>query len=1132
MSDLLSADRVARDQAIDADGSVLVQAPAGSGKTTLLVQRYLRLLGRVEGPEQILALTFTRLAAQEMRERITGALRAAAQDTCPADLQVKTWELAVLARRQMERRQVEVERYPARMRIETIDSFNAWLSQQLPISAGAGGGLRIEDDATLLYQRAAERTLAHEANDVFGAAIERTLVLDDLRYQKLLELIARMLPTRDRWLPLLAGRLQATGSLDEGQLKKLRNLFDEDLAVLVSRALARAKEVMGEEKLQRLSLLIRGAADRLGDSRPEFVEWRQIRGELGAETADLPRWRALATLMLTSKDEFRKTVNAASGFPPKTAEKAAMQDILLEFAQDSKILPALAELQYLPLPKYSDAQWARVRDVAQLLVFAAAQLSEVFREAGAVDFPAVSLAALRALGSSEEPSDLALRLDYRLQHVLVDEFQDTSGGQLELLRLLTTGWQRGDGRSLFCVGDPMQSIYGFRQAEVRAFLELADEGIGDIRFEVQRLSGNFRSSKAIVDWTNRCFAQVLPRVDNRDRGAIAFRTSESARPAATGAEEPAVALTAYASRGEEAAAIADLIAERLSQRREWRVAILVRAKKHAHEIAAALRDREIEFHAVDIEPLQERAAVRDLIMLTRALLHLGDRIAWLAVLRGPWVGLCLADLWVLARSAAVVRDSLVDETALLALTEDGRQRCRKLNQILESAFQERGRTTTTRWVERTWLNLGGPSCVANAEELASVRTAFERLSKIEEGGLPDNTHLAERFAGLFATQGAAGRVEIMTIHKAKGLEFDCVILPALDRMVPRHNDALLLSHQFARSKRDGMVMAARPPVGSDKDPLFDFLRRQARDAENLEAQRLLYVACTRAKSELYLSIVREPIADARAAEGSPPDPVDDEVDRPPPKEWAPRSGSLASVLWPYYGQEFVMQPPRAGIVARVLQGGALRRVPSHWRPTFDHYKVEGTTLDVPSEARSEPPIFDWAGETARQVGSLVHAELQTLTLEAGNEASLRDREPHYRRWLALRGIPADRLREAGARVVSALIGIQGDPRGRWILQENHRDSQREQALSGVWRGEVVRVVFDRSFIDETGVRWVIDYKTSLHQGSGIEEFLDREAQRYQAQMERYAAIAAQRGPEPVRMGLYFPLMRGWREWAP
>ena len=118
--------------------------------------------------------------------------------------------------------------------------------------------------------------------------------------------------------------------------------------------------------------------------------------------------------------------------------------------------------------------------------------------------------------------------------------------------------------------------------------------------------------------------------------------------------------------------------------------------------------------------------------------------------------------------------------------------------------------------------------------------------------------------------------------------------------------------------------------------------------------------------------------------------------------------------------------------------------------------------------------------------------------------------------------------------MTALIAVQGDPRGRWILQRRGgRDDFREYAVSGQWRGEVVRAVFDRSFIDERGIRWVIDYKTSQHAGGGsLAEFLDREVERYRPQLQRYALLARKLGPEPVRVGLYFPLMRAWREWSP
>jgi ATP-dependent helicase/nuclease subunit A len=207
----------------------------------------------------------------------------------------------------------------------------------------------------------------------------------------------------------------------------------------------------------------------------------------------------------------------------------------------------------------------------------------------------------------------------------------------------------------------------------------------------------------------------------------------------------------------------------------------------------------------------------------------------------------------------------------------------------------------------------------------------------------------------------------------------------------------------------------------------------------------------------------------------------------------------------------------------------LRRVPRDWSQSAHTAPLQGEAITAPLR-RDETPIFDWAGETARRVGSLVHAELQGMDLTSLDEAAVRARRGHYRRWLGLHGVPHDRLEAATMRVVEALLGVQRDPRGRWILESGYRGDLREHALSGHAQGEWVRVVFDRSFID-AGVRWVIDYKTSQHLGSGIEQFLDREVERYRPQLHRYGQLARRLGPEPVRLGLYFPLMGAWREWA-
>jgi ATP-dependent exoDNAse (exonuclease V) beta subunit len=1122
MTDAAIGDAGARERAVALENSVLVQAPAGSGKTTLLTQRYLRLLAGAAIPENILALTFTRRAALEMRERVARALEAARAPAAPADLDTRTWELAVAAVRHLDSVGIDLAAHPARMRIETIDAFNAWLAAQLPVTARTGARFATVEDAGSLYREAARRALAYEAPDAFGAAVESVLALGDQRWSSLAARIAQMLASRDHWLPLIAGGLETSSGLDAAASRQLRARFDADLSFVVARALADAVAVLGGERLAALSRLVASLAARLGAARPDLAPWRADASPLRAEPRDIPRWRGVLGLVLLKGGAIRARLTKAEGFAPGSADKALMQDLLVELARDPRVRVALADVAALPEPRYGDREWERVRDVAQVLMLAAAMLEGVFREAGAVDFTAVAIAARRALGGAQEPTDLALRLDYRLQHVLVDEFQDTSATQLALLRVLTAGWQDGDGRSLFCVGDPMQSIYRFRQAEVRGFLALAERGLGDLRFAVQRLSSNFRTGPELVAWVNATFSRILPAVDDGERGAIAFRAGVAARHAPP-ATSVGVSFARHASPHAEAGAIAALIAARREEHPHWRIAVLVRAKSHAQAIGAQLRERGIAFAALDIEPLQDRAAVRDLLCLARALLHWGDRSAWLALLRAPWCGLVLADLLRVARGAPLVWDALQDAATQAELSGDGQARAGRLRAVLGAAFATPKPDSFVRWLERTWLALGGPACVAGARDLEHVRAAFARLRTLEQAGLPDPAEVDAAFTNLFARDDAVGAVEIMTIHKAKGLEFDLVVLPALERGISSRSDEFLLSQQFPRGDGvgEGLVMAARAAVGEDESALFAYLRQQQAHAAQLEAERLLYVACTRAKWQLHLSACT-----GRAEDGH---------------IYKPRAGSLLSLLWPVVAADFdaaaMPAPADAGDGADPSEpmgarGGPLQRVPAGWQPAPRPAPFVLARDPIALAPASATPPFDWAGETARQVGSLVHAELQSLDVVDVTSAEIRARTGQFQRWLRLRGVPPERAAHGAERVVLALIAVQEDPRGRWILARHPRDDAREQAWSGLWQGELEHVVFDRSFVDDAGTRWVIDYKTSEHQGGGAQEFLDREVARYAPTMGKYAAFAARLGPEPVRLGLYFPLMRAWREWSP
>jgi ATP-dependent exoDNAse (exonuclease V) beta subunit len=134
--------------------------------------------------------------------------------------------------------------------------------------------------------------------------------------------------------------------------------------------------------------------------------------------------------------------------------------------------------------------------------------------------------------------------------------------------------------------------------------------------------------------------------------------------------------------------------------------------------------------------------------------------------------------------------------------------------------------------------------------------------------------------------------------------------------------------------------------------------------------------------------------------------------------------------------------------------------------------------------------------------------------------------------LAADGLRGDELESSADHVLDALSRIIGDERGRWILDPAHGNAHNELALSGILDGKLVNVVIDRSFVDENGTRWIVDYKSGRHEGTDAEAFLKRERERYAPQLERYVRLMSGWDRRPVRAGLYFPLLRAWQEWAP
>ncbi|MGA2182504.1 MAG: UvrD-helicase domain-containing protein [Bryobacteraceae bacterium] len=1088
-----TSDAAARARALDATTSFIVQAPAGSGKTELLIQRYLKLLSIVDEPEEIVAITFTKKAGAEMRARVVKALqRAVTRTTMAATGQASlfagsvaaadaplephqriTHDLATAALTRDREAHWGLLENPARIGIGTIDSLCASLTRRMPWTSRFGAFPRIEEKAQTLYREAARRTLRSvERDNSSGQAVQTLLLHLDNDTCRAEQLIAQMLERRDQWL-----RLTGSADLDMAAVRKtleasLTRIVETHLRLLCAR-FSRPLLERAVDLAQHSGALI--------DQMP------------GPAADELEHWQILAKFLLTADGRHvRKRVDKNIGFGPNDCRKRECEQLFKELGANQELSEALCELRHLPSPNFSDDQWHALEAIIPLLPRSVAELREVFGEREQVDFAELTISANRALEVDGQPTDLALALGYRIRHILVDEFQDTSFSQRDLLLKLTAEWDAGDVRSLFLVGDPMQSIYRFREAEVGLFLKARRDGLGDIPLEPLTLSVNFRSTPAIVDWVNRAFTDIMPRVEDIVSGAVPYSESTAGKFSDLASPAPVV----HAFIGEAADSEAERVLHLLRDA-TGTTAILVRARRHLTGIIAALKREGVPFQAIEIDQLAERPLVQDLMALTFALLHPADRVSHLAVRRAPWCGLTLADLLALGTPQ---------------VSADGAARLARIKPILDRAIQERGRRRLRELVEGAWIALAGPSCVQHDSDLDDAAAYFDLLEELDEGGdLSSFGELRQRVADLFAKPDtrATDAVQVMTIHKAKGLEFDTVILPGLS-MKPKADDSpLLLWQELA----DGaLVVAPIPQTGSDGDPVYKYLSHLESARAANETARLLYVAATRARKALHL-LGCLPRADA-----------------------TPPAGSFLKLLWPLYDvqREFANafaddapEPPR------LRQPRTIQRLPLDFPAPSPPPAVRWDRAAPPPD-RAPEITFEWVGDTLRHAGTVLHGCVQQIAregLEHWPPERIRASRPRLRTLLANVGVTPHELDAAVSRVATALLNCVEDPRARWMLSP-HAEHRCEYAITGWLDGRFVAGTIDRTFVDSEGVRWIIDYKTSAHEGAGLAAFLDNEKLRYRDQLERYARLLALTETRPIRLGLYFPLLRGWLDWQP
>jgi ATP-dependent helicase/nuclease subunit A len=864
-------DERARHSATDPRRNVVLEASAGTGKTTVLVTRYLNLLKAGVDPRNVLAITFTRKAAAEMRQRIVRELQKAASLSAADaarwhDLRDRLGDIA----------------------ISTIDAFCLSLLREFPLEAGLDPGFDIADE-TLLAQ-------------VKDEALDRTLA------------ICRRLAVKDEALRLLVAQL------GESRLRRgLERLLDRRLVARgILRRFAAGAPPSGEQVCQTVAGRFAGAMGALPGGLERFLDdGPQLAPTFQLVAADL---RYLA--------QFGETVRTGSAPPEAVALVRAALDGIRDYfltrrgeprkklagAYDRGDFPSADAFQRhargltFAAPHIAELLSAFERDLNSVLArgvrraFAVAshQFRRQLETHAVLDFAELLERTLALLARMDEFSQSRYRLEARYHHVLVDEFQDTSRAQWRLVSLLVKSWGEGAGLaggvlppSIFVVGDRKQSIYGFRDADA-TILGRARRDIEALRPQgrVRRsISRSFRAAPALLAFANDLFACLAP--GNRpDRFRFGRRDTFPVDEVPPG--DARIGLIVAGSMDGCAAGVAAEVARLLEQGAIVRdprtgtaraatpgdIAILFRSREGHQEYERALAARGLPAYVYKGLGFFDADETKDLLALADYLGHPDSDRAAAAFLRSRIVRLSDCGLRQIApHIAAALGEARAPDAAERLEGEDAR------------VFDE-ARRAVTAWLplvdrlppadvidavleESAYAyELRGPRRVQARENVKKMRALMRKIQNNGYATLADLAgHLRTLSAGdeSNAVVDALDAVNLMTVHAAKGLEFPIVFLVNLSRGTGGGRDPIRVARE------GGTACVAIGDFTSDADD-------QAPERDIEETKRLLYVAVTRARDRLYLS---SPLKDGRVEA---------------------RRGSLGSVLPPSLTAIFACEP--------------------------------------------------------------------------------------------------------------------------------------------------------------------------------------------------------------------------------
>ncbi len=1122
-------------QALALDRNVSVTAGAGSGKTRILVERFLKIAQERPGAlRRILAITFTKKAAGEMQERVASEVHRLLEETT-----------------EEQRRQtlLRIRDQLSQTAVSTIHGFCARVLREYPIEAG------LTPDFTEMD--ALQQTV------LVGQAIDETFaVLNKGEGGRELEALFNAL-SKHGVEELLRTALSAPYEISKIS-EKIHSLSDKEyvdfiyaywLEQITSQALSEREYrhiIRLAQEIVHSGSAVHGGHPKAQAAMDYVQKAAALSAEQGVTVDGLHVLLPLIDYFTNKQGGAYKNMAQLGG--KKSWSESAQRGILALSALCAPPAVQLNEMQPgLPNPQ-ADARWAGLmRTFLTLYEQTAAQLQEMKAARGWLDFEDLQLLTWNLLKENETVrAQLARRYDY----IMVDEFQDTNELQWEIIRLLASEGEKLATDKLFIVGDPKQSIYGFRNADIRVFRQVkalfrmqgeAEGKETDIVF-----AGSFRFLPRLNAFINHLFESLLQEHPGNPF-EVGYHPLQALRPAEEGGSSR---LTILEEEQSEEAYVATAI-ERLMQEETrvqvWErgeterplrygdIAVLLRDRTHLLEMERTLRDRNIPYVTVKGIGFWQKQEVYDLFYLLRFLSNPEDDFSLIGVLRAPLFFVSDETLYFLSKEEGhTYHEKMRSALNNSAFPQENREELKPAYEFLDKWLSLRDRMALSDYFEIILndlrLNAFYRSQINGEQLAANVDKTLRQAQTFDEAGLGGLSEFVDYMETLIDRQLREGEaqlvsddteaVKLMTIHAAKGLQFPFVFVPYLNTRPNGKTPSFLLDAELG--------LAAKPAKEDEESGvLYPLLRHRLHQKEQAEAKRVFYVAVSRAESAVFLS---GRLKKGKITAGSALALLDETFD-------------IMNSDGPIQGQGFTLDVEREPELPPAVEGdygkqvkglkrlnAILNKAPQKVPLPEDIYQVppgKETRVFSPTQimtyVRDKQAYYQkyhlgffesdyeafaesfMPDEFALLRGKMVHRFLETLA-SATDEAELTERvlfefevydpslQQRFREELAA---VSRRVRESEtARAI--------------VFAEQARSELTVTMRIGC---DVLSGTMDRLFVNDDGLWEVVDYKTNRIVPAQVE----RESSKYQWQIHIYALMLSKLYPQqekyPVR--LYF-----------